>query len=43
MKMPAEYLPNVPAEKFVLASPSGKQFVIAVDDSGTLTTTEVTA
>lgn len=43
VKMPADYLPNVPAEKFVLASPSGKQFVIAVDDSGTLTTTEVTA
>lgn len=43
MKMPAEYLPNVPAEKFVLTSPGGKQFIIAVDDSGTLTATEVTA
>lgn len=41
-EMPAEYLPNVPSEKFVLTSPGGKQFVITVDDSGTLTATEVT-
>ena len=42
VKMPIEYLPVVPAEQVVLTSPGGKQFVIAVDDSGTLTATEVT-
>lgn len=39
LKMPMEYLPN----EFILVSPGGKSFVIAVDDSGTLTTTEVIA